>query len=217
MLNFYDDLTARLNAIGDWFAPLFLRVILWWEFWEAGVSKYNGDNWFGGIEDQFPAPFSSLSAEMNWLFATWGELVFSLMLLFGLFTRFAAFSLLIITAVAIASVHWPESFGTLGELWAQGYDISDGDGGNYKLPLIFMVMLMPLILRGGGSLSLDRALVALTTRSDRIHERTGGLGSLGLGLLIIGAAVVLVVPMWGYVVLALAVVAMLAEKFVDRP
>lgn len=217
MLSTYDNLNARLNAIGDWFAPLFLRVILWWEFFEAGLSKYNGDNWFGGIEQKFPAPFSSFSAEMNWQFATWGELVFSVMLLFGLFTRFAAFSLLIITAVAIASVHWPESFGSLGELWAQGYDISDGDGGNFKLPLIFMVMLMPLILRGGGSLSMDRLLLALTRRSDRIHERTGGLASLGLGLLILGAAVVLIMPMWGYGLLAAAIIAMLAEKFVDRP
>jgi putative oxidoreductase len=64
---------------------------------------------------------------------------------------------LILTIVAIASVHWPEQWNTLSELFT-GYRIIDeaGDGlGNYKLPLIFIVMLLPLIFSGAGKLSLD--------------------------------------------------------------
>ena len=40
ILDFYDGLTARLRSAGDWVWPTALRIILWWEFWEAGVKKY---------------------------------------------------------------------------------------------------------------------------------------------------------------------------------
>ncbi len=50
------------------------------------------------------------ATDLNWLAATWGELIFSIMILLGLFTRFAAISLVIVTAVATAAVHWPAGF-----------------------------------------------------------------------------------------------------------
>jgi len=62
--------------------------------------------------------------------------------------------LIILTIVAIAAVHWPESWSTLGELW-QGYAISDKGFGNYKLPLILLIMLLPLMFNGAGRLSVD--------------------------------------------------------------
>src|SRR3546814_4114766 len=68
--------------------------------------------------------------------ATWSELIFSIMLLLGLFTRFTAFSLFVVTVVATVAVHWPNAWDSLGQLW-QGYQISPkGDVGNYKLPLL---------------------------------------------------------------------------------
>jgi len=54
-------------------------------------------------------------------------------------------------------VHWPDQWNGLGELW-QGYAITDQGYGNFKLPLPFLAMLLPLILNGGGALSLDRLL-----------------------------------------------------------
>lgn len=214
MMTFYDNLAARLRSAGDWLWPLFLRIILWWEFWEAGRNKLSGSNWFSNIEDKFPFPMSLFSADTNWLLATWGELVFSVMLLLGLFTRFAAFSLLVITAVAIASVHWPADYASLAALWSEGYDISDSDGGNFKLPLLFIVMLLPLIFFGGGKFSVDYLLRNLTGRADYIHERIGGLSALGLGLLVLGVAVVLIVPLWGYLLLGAGLVALLLPQFV---
>src|SRR3546814_3535440 len=92
----------------------------------------------------------------------------SIMLLLGLFTRFTAFSLFVVTVVATVAVHWPNSWDSLGQLW-QGYQISPkGDVGNYKLPLLFMIMLLPLILQGPGKLSLDSLLV-----------RASGAGQIG--------------------------------------
>lgn len=78
-------------------------------------------------------------------------------LAFGLATRFFSISLIILTIVAIASVHWPENWVTLNEL-VKGYRIVDenGDGfGNYKLPMIYLVMLLPLLFGGAGKLSID--------------------------------------------------------------
>jgi putative oxidoreductase len=48
----------------------------------------------------------------------------------------------------------------LSEL-AQGYAISNKGHGNFKLPLIYLAALLPLVLTGAGKLSLD-ALLACT-------------------------------------------------------
>ena len=77
--------------------------------------------------------------------------------MFGLATRFFTLSLIILTVAAIATVHWPAEWNTLSDLLT-GYRITDkaGDGfGDYKLPLLFIVMLIPLSLNSAGKLSLD--------------------------------------------------------------
>jgi putative oxidoreductase len=89
--------------------------------------------------------------------ATFFELAGAIALVLGFATRFFSLSLMILTVVAIASVHWPEQWHTLSEL-LQGYRIIDeeGDGlGNYKLPVLFLVMFLPLLFGGAGKLSLD--------------------------------------------------------------
>lgn len=148
------QLNAFLGTAGDWLAPLGLRLILAWEFWESGVEKFRGENWFADIVERFPWPFSVVPPELSWQMATWFEIVGALALLVGLGTRFFSLSLFVLTIVAIASVHWPENWSTLAEL-AQGYALTDKGFGNYKLPLIFLVMLWPLMLNGAGRLSLD--------------------------------------------------------------
>lgn len=149
--------TARLDGLGHWLAPFGLRLIMAWEFGEAGFEKLRGSNWFAHAQAKFPFPFNQASAELSWLLATWVEILAAFALVLGLFTRFFAFSLLVLTFVAVAAVHWPESYGSLGELW-QGYAIRDSGHGNYKLPLLFVLMLLPLVLSGPGKLSLDHLL-----------------------------------------------------------
>lgn len=205
MSEIYDNITARLRTSGDWVWPLALRLILFWEFWESGVTKFRGSNWFTNIEDKFPFPFNNLGPDLNWVAATWGEMVFAVMLGVGLFTRFAAFSLIIITVVATAAVHWPDEWSSLAELW-QGYAISNKGHGNFKLPLLFVVMLLPLVFHGGGKLSLDHIMLKVMGRDAYVHDRLGGLESAGWAFLVLGLAIVLLVPTWGFTLLALALI-----------
>lgn len=153
----WESLTGALNRAGEWIAPLALRLLLGWEYYESGREKFRGENWFGQVQDRFPWPFSVIPSDLSWFLATWVELAGAICLVIGLFTRFWAFSLIILTVVAIAGVHWPESYGGLGDL-LRGYAITDQGFGNYKLPLIFIVMLLPLLLTGAGKASMDYLL-----------------------------------------------------------
>ncbi len=146
---------ALLDGAGAWLAPLGLRLILAWEYFESGLEKFRGENWFGEIRDQFTFPFSVVPPEISWQLATWFELVGGIALLVGLGTRFFSVSLFVLTVVAIGAVHWPAEWHTLAEL-AQGYALTDKGQGNYKLPLIFLVMLLPLILGGDWNDGMNR-------------------------------------------------------------
>ncbi len=98
-------LRARLDGLGPWLAPLGLRLILAYEFGEAGLEKLRGENWFAGVQSKFPFPFNHVDPELSWWLATWAELGAAALLVAGLFTRFAAYSLLVLTFVATAAVH----------------------------------------------------------------------------------------------------------------
>jgi putative oxidoreductase len=148
---------SRLDRLGAWSADLPLRLFLAWEFFESGLEKWNGENWFEQIQAALPFPFNLLPVELSWQLSMWAELIAPLLLLLGLGTRLASVVLMVLTLVAIAAVHWPADWSSLGEL-ALGYSISDKGYGNYKLPLIYLVALLPLLLRGAGRLSLDAAL-----------------------------------------------------------
>ncbi|MDH1663796.1 DoxX family protein [Stenotrophomonas sp. GD03777] len=145
---------GRLDRLAPWVAPLGLRLLLAWEYFESGREKLHGQNWFADLQGAFPFPFNQLPAALNWQLAIWFELVGAACLLFGFGTRFAAASLLVLTVVATYAVHWPMQWNSLGDL-AMGYAISDQGYGNFKLPVLFMAMLLPLIFTGAGKLSVD--------------------------------------------------------------
>lgn len=135
------QLLGQLDGLAPWLAPLGLRLLLAYEFLESGLEKWRGENWFIDIQDQFPFPFSLVPPEISWQLATWSELIGPAFLVLGLGTRFASVSLIILTLVAWASVHA-----------GNGYNVCDN---GYKLPLIYLVMFVPLLLSGPGKLALD--------------------------------------------------------------
>ncbi|MFP4335003.1 MAG: DoxX family protein [Wenzhouxiangella sp.] len=210
ILKFYDELIQRLRASGDWVAPLGLRLLLAYEFSTAGYGKFKtgteAPTWFASQD--FVFPFGLLSANMNWVMVTWGELLAAIAVALGLFTRFFAFSLLVITVVAIAAVHWPASWDSLGQLW-EGYSVSrvmdDGEfRGNFRIPFLFLAMILPLVFWGGGKLSLDHLLSTLSGRQGRFLEREQDRAAFGLAALIFGVIGVFLVPLWGIVLLLLS-------------
>lgn len=218
MLDIYDTLTARLKAAGDWVWPLGLRAILFWEFWESGFTKLHGQNWFAEIpwadwQKGFPWPFSAMPQDVNWVAATWGELTCSVLLLFGLFTRFAALALIVITAVATAAVHWPAQWDSFEGLW-QGYVITAKGAGNFKLPVLFLLMLLPLVFHGGGRLSADYLLLQLTGRSAGVDDRLGDAIALSLALLVLAATTVFLEPAWGLAFFAAAIATAVIRQLV---
>jgi putative oxidoreductase len=164
-------LHPRLDALGHWLAPLGLRLLLAWEFFEAGLEKWRGTNWFESIQGDFPLPFRALPASVNWQAATWMELIGATCLLLGVATRASAAMLIGLTLVATAAVHWPADWASLAEL-AQGYAITDAGQGNFKLPLLFVAMLLPLLFHGGGRVSVDALLARCMVRGADATTRT---------------------------------------------
>lgn len=137
-------LPDRLGAVGEWLAPITLRLLLAYEFFEAGLEKLGGRNWFADIQANFPFPLDVIPAEISWQLATWAELAAPVALVLGLFTRFASLILIVLTLVAWISVHA-----------GNGYNICDN---GFKLPLIYLAALVPLLLSGPGRLSFDHWL-----------------------------------------------------------
>ena len=154
---FWKRVVNVLDPAGDWLALLPIRLLLAYEFGKAGFMKYGANNWFGNVKDNFPFPFNVVPVEISWFLATWAEILGAFGLALGLFTRFWAFSLVILTIVAIGGVHWPDDYSSLGELW-KGYAVTDKGFGNFRIPLLFLAMLIPLVFKGAGKLSIDHAL-----------------------------------------------------------
>ncbi len=143
-IDLYKRATDSLARLGNAIAPLALRLLLAWEFGTAGVEKLRGQNWFADIHDRFPFPFGLVPVEASWFLATWSELVGAALLAVGLATRFTSAALMVLTLVAWAAVHA-----------GLGYNVCQN---GWKLPLIFLVLFVPLLLNGAGTLSLDHLI-----------------------------------------------------------
>jgi putative oxidoreductase len=133
-----------LDQAGAWFGLLGIRLLLAWEFGVAGLEKLRGEDWFADIQGDFPFPFSALPVSLGWTFATWTELLGAAALATGLGTRFWAVALMVLDLVAWVSMHA-----------GNGYNVCDN---GFKLPLIYLVMLLPLVLTGAGKASLDHGI-----------------------------------------------------------
>lgn len=132
---------APLDWLGSFLPQLALRFLLAFEFGEAGLEKLRGDNWFADIQDRFLFPLNLIPADINWALVTGAELLGAAALVVGLATRAFSAILILITVVAWMSVHA-----------GLGYNVCDN---GFKLPLIYLVLLLPLLLQGGGRASVD--------------------------------------------------------------
>lgn len=133
--------TGLLDRLGEFAPQLLLRLFIAYEFWEAGVEKFNGENWFHDFRGEFPFPFNVIPADISWLLATWTELAGAAAMVVGFATRFSAASLIILDIVAWYSVHAEN-----------GYNVCSN---GFKLPLIYLLILIAILLSGPGKASLD--------------------------------------------------------------
>jgi putative oxidoreductase len=140
-LNLLDKLLSFANWVGEFLPQLGLRLLLAYEFWESGVEKFRGENWFADIQDKFPFPFNLVPVDVSWALSTWCELFGAVALVVGLGTRFFSVSLVILTVVAWASVHA-----------GHGYNVCQN---GFKLPLIYLILFLPLVFSGPGKFSMD--------------------------------------------------------------
>ena len=129
---------------GKGISMLALRLFAAYEFGEAGLAKWRGENWFADIRDAFPFPFDLLPAGLSWNLAMGAELVVPVLLVLGLLTRLGALALMILTVVAWYAVHA-----------GNGYNVCDN---GYKMAFIYLLLLLPLLLQGAGKYSLDYLL-----------------------------------------------------------
>lgn len=108
-------------------------------FFMSGRTKVDGwltvnDSAFELFRSDYALPF--VKPEFAAYAATYSEHLFPLLLVFGLFTRFAALALLVMTSIIEIFVYpdaWPTHLSWAG-------------------------LMLPLIALGGGKLSLDRVL-----------------------------------------------------------
>ena len=145
----YDKLTAHLSSrVPEGLALLLTRVALAGIFWRSGRTKVE-DGTLLSISDQayflFEYEYTGLPLPPAIMtpMATWAEHLFPLLLVLGLFTRFSALALLVMTLVIQLFV-FPEAWWQTHILWA--------------------AMAVVLIVRGGGLFSLDALLASRRAR-----------------------------------------------------
>ncbi|MGH1485909.1 MAG: DoxX family protein [Cellvibrionaceae bacterium] len=138
-----------LSNIPEFVVNLAMRLVIFKVFWFAVQTKIAGltiagqhfafwsvtDNTFLLFDFEYGIPLipTTLAAYMG----TFGEFFLSLMILFGLFTRFAALGLFVMTMVIQIFVY-PDAWWSVHVFWV--------------LPLLY------LMKNGGGKISLDNLL-----------------------------------------------------------
>ena len=135
----------------DDYAALMLRLMLGIVFFVHGSQMVLG--WFGGYG--FVNTVNAFTQKMHIpfvfaLLAIAAEFLGSIALLMGLFTRIAALSIGIVMVVAVGLAHWQNGF------FMNWSGAQKGEGFEYHLLVI--AIAAALMIKGGGSFSIDKKL-----------------------------------------------------------
>ena len=134
-----DPLRTIANVVGSPLFDLSARLYVGWAFFRSGLSRF--DSYLNGTwEDQVflfteEHPVPGISGELGAILGTGGELVLPVLLILGLFGRFAAIGLLVMTAI----IEFTYTHSTSHILWA--------------------FLLGMTLFKGAGLLSVDHFLV----------------------------------------------------------
>ncbi len=130
-------LLGRLKAL-DGFAPLLLRAVIGIIFVVHGYPKL-----FGGMEKFTSTVTNNLGLPWYMAYvAALSEFAGGILLILGLFTRWAALFISGVMVVAITRVHWHQGL-------VKGFEF----------PLSLLAGAVTLVILGGGWLSVDRTII----------------------------------------------------------
>jgi putative oxidoreductase len=140
LIALYDRCVGRLSALAsDTLLLLIARLGIAAVFFTSGRTKVDGiihitDGTYELFRTEYALPL--IPPHIAAIAATWSEHVFSILLVLGLFTRFSAFALFMMT-LTIELFVYPDAWPT---------------------HLSWAAIQLPLIFRGGGAWSLDNLL-----------------------------------------------------------
>ncbi|WP_318640372.1 DoxX family protein [Flavobacterium ardleyense] len=126
---------------------LLLRIVAGIFMLTHGIGKF--EQLMGESPIQFPDPLG-VGASASLFLAVFAEVFCSLLLIFGLATRFSAAVLLITMLVAAFVFHINDEFA------------------RQELPLLYATMYAMLLLLGAGKFSVDQLIYTNLTRNSRI-------------------------------------------------
>lgn len=136
----YCSAALRLLTRFDWLAPLLVRIVFGYFWFETGWAKLQNLAGFTARFVEWGIPFPAFSATLS----AWTELVGGALIMLGLFTRLTAIPMLINMVVAIAfvvikNVSGVEEFIELDEV-------------------VYILIFFWLLFAGPGKASLDTLL-----------------------------------------------------------
>ena len=146
-LGIYDRLVVLFQRL-DFLPPLLARVIIGGVFITAGWGKLQHIDKFIEYLQSLNVPVASIQAP----FVAACELVFGVAILIGLFTRISTIPLMGIMAVAIMKAKKNEII-----------EITSLFG---FTEFLYIALLLWLLIRGAGLISVDRTLLGITGRKE---------------------------------------------------
>ncbi len=175
ILTFYRSVTDMLER-ADWLLPTLARLlfaaILLVYFWISGLTKL-GDGFFGIFSPStgayvqiFPRMFEAVGFDTSQfglfpklvvLAGTWAEFILPVLIVLGLFTRLAALGMIGFVAMqSLTDLYGHGAWDDPKVLGAWFDRFSDGIIMDQRAFWIFLLLV--LVIKGAGPLSLDRVL-----------------------------------------------------------
>ncbi len=180
MISLYKRGADGLDAVSPALLPLAARLVfaavLLFYFWASAATKLGPGlagflmpsdgayiQIFPKTTEGFGYDFSQFGV-FHWLvvtMGTWAEFVLPLLIIIGLFTRLAALGM--IGFVVVQSIVDVYGHGVAGDTLGAVFDRAS-DALIWDQRVLWVFVLLVLVLKGGGALSVDRALVRIWQR-----------------------------------------------------
>lgn len=148
IVKIYSAITGKLSA-GFNLILLSIRIVLAYGFYSTAIMKWQNISgvaeWFGSLGIPMPTLNAYLAAST--------ESAGVVLLTLGLATRLISIPLIVVMIVAIVTVHWANGF--------------EAGNNGYEIPLYYLLMLLTLLVKGAGKISLDNILLRWLSSKDK--------------------------------------------------